>query len=57
MKHHRQMNGCYFLNLVDKTRELDDTRLVTAALENHGKKGQNTMVVEDDLLVQSILLL
>ena len=39
----------FLKNLVDKTRELDDTRLVTAALENHGKKGQrNTMVVEDD---------
>ena len=39
----------FLKNLVEKTRELDDTRLVTAALENHGKKGQrNTMVVDDD---------
>ena len=39
----------FLRNLVEKTRQLDDTRLITAALENHGKEGQrNTMVVEDD---------
>ena len=46
----------FLKNLVDKTRELDDTRLVTAALENHGKKGQrNTMVVEDDFSAVDII--
>ena len=39
----------FLKNLVDKTRQLDDTRLITAALENHGKEGhRNTMVVDDD---------
>ena len=39
----------FLKNLVEKTRDLDDTRLITAALENHGKEGQrNTMVVDDD---------
>ena len=39
----------FLKNLVDRTKDLDDSRLVTAALENHSKHGQkNIMVVEDD---------
>lgn len=38
----------FLTNLVETTRELDDVRLVSAALEDHGKvDDQNVMVVED----------
>lgn len=38
----------FLSNLAKTTRKLDNTRLVSAALEDHGKKGeQNTMIVED----------
>jgi beta-glucuronidase len=38
----------FLTNLVETTRKLDDTRLISAALEDHGKKdNKNIMVVED----------
>lgn len=38
----------FLSNLAKKTRELDNTRLISAALEDHYKKGvKNVMVVED----------
>ncbi len=39
----------FLSNLVDATRNLDDTRLITAALEDFEKPGEkNTMVVDDN---------
>jgi beta-glucuronidase len=38
----------FLTNLVEATRKIDNTRLITAALEDHGKKGDwNVMVVDD----------
>lgn len=38
----------FLSKLAAETRELDSTRLISAALEDHGKRGQrNTMIVED----------
>jgi beta-glucuronidase len=38
----------FLTNLVETTRKIDNTRLITAALEDHGKKGDwNVMVVDD----------
>jgi beta-glucuronidase len=39
----------FLTNLVQTTRKIDNTRLITAALEDHEKKGdKNVMVVDDD---------
>ncbi len=38
----------FLTRLATYTREIDNTRLITAALEDHGKEGdKNTMIVED----------
>jgi len=38
----------FLTNLAATTRELDNTRLISAALEDHGKRGdKNVMIVED----------
>ncbi|BAX78438.1 glycoside hydrolase family 2 protein [Labilibaculum antarcticum] len=38
----------FLSNLAKTARSIDNTRLISAALEDHGKKGeQNTMIVED----------